>query len=382
MQIRRDRKPFNDWLRSQLPAGCRVVRFPPAFLLSLWPFVIDDPRNAGAILPTLTEGPYPRALTNRFVADFLARGDTPEAAAARFLDMDVSGYEDLDRLHALSQGRLRLIERDCDLALSGFIEETFRHQRLFLVSGHPAGPLIAELVRMMVEAIGVKPSVAVDALLQRLRAFRGLGAYDAPVHPAVASHFKLTWTDGLAYRHYAEGSFSHDEFVRRYARFAYTRDYYEALQLLDEGRFKDAIAPLERAVAANPGSAPFHLSLCDATAHLHDPGRLAAVARRGVEACPDDGALWLRYAQACFDIGDEATALHAVDQALAKGADPVEAWRLRAWCLGRAGRRDEADAAARASSWHRSQEAPPRPLVEPLGGEFGRWWIGYGRNGV
>lgn len=381
LQVRKDTKVFNDWLTSHLPASCKIIRYPAAFLLSFWPFVIDDPRNPPAVRPTLSEGPYPRAVTNRLLLAFLVNGDSPETAAARFLDLDVSKFEDFDRVHVLSLSILRSIEKDSDFVISDFIERSFQRERLFQVSLHPTGVLLAELTRMMIEAIGVKPSVAVDALLQRMRAFPGVGAYDAPVHPAIAAHFKVTWADGLLYRHFAEGSFTHDEYVRRYARFDYTPDHYEGLRLMDEGRPREAAGFLERAVNQNPGSPQFHLSLCEALSNLHEPARLAAVARRALEIFPNDGALWLWRAKACFEIDDDVSALAASEQAIAFGADPTKAWQLRAWLLGRNGRREEADAAARTHSWLRSQDPPPRPLIEATGVEYGRNWLGYGQYG-
>ena len=380
LQVRKDTRKFEEWLIAGLPAGCKVVRFPPGIVLSLWPFVMDDPRNPPAIMPTLAEGPYPRPLTNRFVLDNLAKGDSAETAAARFLDLDLSKYGDFDRLHALSLTLLRSIEKDCDLVLADFVERSMQKERLFLSPGHPTGTVFAELIGQMIEAIGIKPSGAVDALLQRLRAFRGVGTYEAPIHPAVSAHFGLLWTGDLVYRHFQEGSFTHDEYVRRFARFAYTPDYYEGIRLLDEGRFREAASLLQKAVDANPASPSFHQSLCDAAIALHDPALLARITGRAVEACPGDGALWLRHAQACFETDEQEAALQATDQAVALGAEPESTWEVRAWVLERHGRREEAAAAALRHSWFRSQEAPPRPLVEPTGGEYGRSWARHPRG--
>ena len=253
-------------------------------------------------------------------------------------------------------------------------------ERLFLSPGHPTGTVFAELIGQMIDAIGIKPSGAVDALLQRLRAFRGVGTYEAPIHPAVSAHFGLLWTGDLVYRHFQEGSFTHDEYVRRFARFAYTPDYYEGIRLLDEGRFREATSLLQKAVDANPASPSFHQSLCDAAIALHDPALLARITGRAVEACPGDGALWLRHAQACFETDEQEAALQATDQAVALGAEPESTWEVRAWVLERHGRREEAAAAALRHSWFRSQEAPPRPLVEPTGGEYGRSWARHPRG--
>ena len=284
LQVRRDTRKFEEWLISCLPAGCKVVRFPPGIVLSLWPFVMDDPRNPPAIMPTLAEGPYPRPLTNRFILDNLAKGDSAETAAARFLDLDLSKYGDFDRLHALSLTLLRSIEKDCDLVLADFVERSMQKERLFLSPGHPTGIVFAQIIGQMIDAIGLKPSGTVDALLQRLRAFRGVGTYEAPIHPAVSAHFGLLWTDDLVYRHFQEGSFTHDEYVRRFARFAYTPDYYEGIRLLDEGRPRDAVPFLRKAVDANPTSPQFHLSLCEAATSLHDPSLLATITHRAVAA--------------------------------------------------------------------------------------------------
>jgi tetratricopeptide (TPR) repeat protein len=380
LQVNRDIKHFTDQIVPQLPAGCRIIRFPPAMMAALWPFEVADPRNPKSASAILPEGAYPASLSIRPVLQSILGGTDPNKAAEQYIAMDQ--VAELDRVLELSIANLRNIEQTCDIRIATYILDHFGRKRLFISSTHPAGTLFGEMTRQMADATGIKiaPS-AIQALIDELDGFIGVGAYDAPVHPAVARFFGIEWADGLRYRHFHEGRFSHDEFVHRYAHFTYTPDYYIGRLLMENRAAREAVPYLESAIAINPTSVKFHHVLFQAALVLHDPMRLVQIAQRATTACPTDPQLWVNLANAAFDIGDLDAAGQACDQVLALSPDRSEIWRLGSHIFARRNMPNEANYMARMASWYESLDAAKRPFVADTGAEYGRHWIEYGRNG-
>jgi tetratricopeptide (TPR) repeat protein len=377
-QVRSDGAKLRGALNERLPQGARVVRFAPAFLNSIWPFVAEDPRNKR--YTGLPEGAYPRALSNYFVLKSLRQGDAPETAAKRFLDSDITKIVDLDRLHEITLTQLKSLEQGSDILLAEFIANNFASQRLFLMPLHPAGGLFAELVRQMIEIIGIATSPAISDLLDDLRSFRGVGAYDAPLHPQVIAHFNLTWASNLSYRHFHEGDFEHDEFVYRHARLEFGLEYYEALRLLDMGLPEKAFPALVSATSSNPRSPYYIRTLGRVANQLRRSGEAVGLLQNAVQKWPENTDLWLELARAAVNLGDMALAEQASEQAVVSGPKLADAWRVRSWALGGANRMSDANSASR--QYHLLKSRPPvRPLTEETGAEYGRHWLGYGADG-
>ena len=64
--------------KEQLPADCKVLRFPILFLSSLWQQAIDDPRNEASKSKLQPAGLWPYG--DRFILKLLDRGISPEQA--------------------------------------------------------------------------------------------------------------------------------------------------------------------------------------------------------------------------------------------------------------------------------------------------------------
>jgi tetratricopeptide (TPR) repeat protein len=361
----------------RLPASCRKVALAPSFLNSFWPFVTQDDRNDLHPTPLLGQS-YPKYLCNRFILDFLRQGDAPEVACQRFLEMDIRSVVDLDRLHEISLAQLRGLEREKDITLAGFIADNFASRRLFLMPLHPSGNMFAELCRQMIGIIGLRPSPAIDQLMDDLRRFRGVGPYEVPIHPQVADHFGLQWARDLRYRHFHEGDFSHNELALRYARFDFGYGYYQGLQLLRVGRKAEAFERFTEATQVNPRSRYIALTFARLALEMGKVEEAMAVLDRVVidEGATGDAELWVAVSQGALAMGAHDLCEGAASRAIALQEDSAEAWHLRSLGLGLQGRRTEANAAARRHQWLRSQPVL-RPLIEDTGAEFGRHWMSW-----
>jgi tetratricopeptide (TPR) repeat protein len=381
VQTTTDAAEFVDWITRAAPKGCRIIRFPPAIHTSLWPLGTNDPRNEITRTIVTPEGLYPHCLANSEVLRLVNDGHAPAEAANRFLSEFAFNPELLNRFHELSISNQRNLDRNSDLAIADYIDKNLARERLFIAPTHPGGPLFAKLFRQLAAAIGLNPPGLIQEVVLHLQNFVGVGAYDAPIHPQIAKHFKLEWADGVLYRHFHEGHFSHDDYVHRYANLAYCHDYYEGFYLLELGRARDALPYLESAVQQNPKAPRLQEQLIRAMEGLCRPEERLHASRLAVDTCPDDGVLWFLHAQAALAAGDPQRTIFAAEKAVAKNIESARAWRLMAVAYGLIGDPSLADQAARASHWQASLPAAPRPFVGQTGAEFGRWQIGFGADG-
>lgn len=245
------RRQAGDLKDLPLPPGCRHLRFPPLFMNTLWPFVASDPRSDACRMPGIGEGPYPKYVCNRLILDLMERESDPDRVYDQFMNIRVRDHVDLDRLHQLTMSKIRGLDRDGDFSFGDFIDQNFSSKRLFLMQIHPTGHMVRELCAQVTAALEV-PEEATAPLLQGIEGWRGIGGYDAPIHPDIAEHFGLQWAHGLLYRHHSEGYFSYSDFIRRYIRLEWTPTYYIGMQLASEGQLVAAEALLAEAVASNP----------------------------------------------------------------------------------------------------------------------------------
>jgi hypothetical protein len=241
------------------PPGCRRVRFPPLFMSTLWPFMARDPRSEVAMKPWCNEGPYPAYISNRLILEILRDEKDLDRVYERFMAIKIKDHVDLDRLHDLTMLKIRRLDRESDVVVGNFIESSFTSKRLFLVQIHPAGPMLRHFYEETFRCLDLKPPPERPA---ELEASRGIGSYDAPIHPDIVEHFGLTWAQGLKYRHYAEGHFSYEEFIRRYIRFEWTMLFYLGVHLAqDNSRLLEAEVLLNEAALRPNAPARFFQEL-------------------------------------------------------------------------------------------------------------------------
>jgi hypothetical protein len=241
-----------------VPPNCRRLRFPPLFMNTLWPFATRDPRSEAAMRDWIEEGPYPQWICNSLILDIMKEEKDPDRVYERFCAIRIKDKVDLDRLHELTLAKIRGLDRDSDVTVGDFIEHNFSTLPLFRVQVHPAGPLLRYLCEEVFRALDLSGAISQERL-DELQNFRGLGKYDAPIHPEIIEHFGLDWARNLSHCHFAEGYFSYDEFIRRYIRFDWTPLIYIGVHLAAKELLLEAEAVLaEAARRQRAPSSAFH----------------------------------------------------------------------------------------------------------------------------
>jgi tetratricopeptide (TPR) repeat protein len=286
-----DFAPQTDELASQ----ARSVLVPLISAPYLWPCSgRAHPRNAPA--PYLDpSGPYDAELGDSFLDRMIAREVPAEAAAAEYLAVDIVALRHVDRMREISLDRQRAREEACGgYRLTEAIEARLPREKLFRTVNHPERPLTLLLAAQAFERIGVPAEC-----LAALESYPGplFPATEAPIHPAVARHFGLSYADaGARYRFFDEGRFTFEDYARRYMTYEWNPDLPHGLHLAHSGFPRQAIIMLRRALVASPGSATGHAVLGDLLAGQGELAEATACARRAAELEPDNAHFQGRYA--------------------------------------------------------------------------------------
>ena len=192
------------------PADCKIITFPILWMNSLWPGMVDDPRNRP--LPSYPAGPFPYG--DRFLLNLIDQGMTPEQAVDQYFEMDVNSKVNLERFHEINVAKAEQLDARADVPLGKQVFDNFRHHNLFVTRNHPSMPMMHYIRDRIFEALGV--SVPKSDLQT---ASGGMGQIHVPVHPSVAQRFGLAWySPDDVYRYHSEQLTAREYFLR-YAAF-------------------------------------------------------------------------------------------------------------------------------------------------------------------
>lgn len=197
-----------------LRTDCRQIRFPTLWLKLLWPTYAVDPRNVPE--KDFPWGRYPYG--DRLVMKLLQEGVSLDDLPKRYVDTDLNRIVNLDRFAEMSLAELRFNDQQSDVAITPFIESTFRRRKLFGTVNHPTFLILNRIYRGVVGAL--MGTAALDqADVPPADAAEVLGSEETPLHPQIIAHFKLTWaTPGMRWR-YRSAFLTLAEYLRAYAAF-------------------------------------------------------------------------------------------------------------------------------------------------------------------
>lgn len=366
-------------LLEMLPPHCRIIRVPPLFLNSLWPFMVNDPRNWSNDLNT--EGPYPNYIANRVILRLMQEETDPDRVFEIYMSKDIGSLVDLDRLHGINLAQLDGIDLQSDIALTGFIENNFREKRLFLSQLHPTGPLSAEIARQIVGQLDLVKEDDPQLLetLDEVEAMHGIGDIDAPIHPGIADHFGLEWARGLTFRYFDEGHYDHDTFVKRYIRFTNVPEYFPARALMNQKNWCEAELLLRKSIEKSPESPRFHACLGQT---LYKQGRLEEAERTYETAialdCGKDG-YYADLAKVQLH-RDPRAALKSIDKAAETQTPSLEISEIRLAICNKLAEPCAISSAEADVATARERHRWP-PFLEPTGAIYGRYWLPEGGSG-
>ncbi len=202
------------WFLSAVPAACRQIRYPTLWLKLLWPTYVVDPRNRPE--PDFPWGRYPYG--DRLVLKLLEQGVSLDDLPKRYVDTDLNTIVNLDRFTEMSLAELRFNDRQSDIAVTPYIERTFRQRKLFGTVNHPTFAILNRIYHGVASALLDQPVPVYPPLPGNAADI--LGSVETPLHPQIIAHFHLTWARPAMRWRYFSAFLTLGEYLRAYATFA------------------------------------------------------------------------------------------------------------------------------------------------------------------
>jgi len=126
---------------------------------------------------------------------------------------------------------------------------------------------------------------------------------------------------------------------------------YLAEALWRQGQRDAALEQLQNALLLDPGYEWAWENLCQWTHALQKPEQAVQFARQLTQRRPDDVRSWMMLVRTLGNSAETEEQLSALDRALALNPGCIEAYDLKAWCLARAKRYEEAAQTCAAPLW-------------------------------
>jgi len=202
-------------MHRRLPEGCQVIRFPPLWMTTLWPFIGSDPRLASSARYTWSDS----------IAVQLVKEDLPDDELyARYMRLSTDRMPDLDRRLRLDLLHWRANDAVSDIKLADYVLERFRAMRLFYTAGHAAAAPMCHLLRALIDRTElIDRTDAMEASLELDVLLRHHGGHDyqmVPIHPLVGERLGLQYYHpDQRYRYHAH-DWTHKEYILNYIRWA------------------------------------------------------------------------------------------------------------------------------------------------------------------
>jgi hypothetical protein len=201
-------------MHRRLPADCQVIRFPPLWMTTLWPFMGSDPRRASSS----------RYIWSDSIAVQLVKEDLPdEELYAKYMRLSTERMPDLDRRLRLDATRWRTTDELSDIKLADYVLERFRKTRLFYTAGHISAPPLRHILRELINRTELIKPTALEATLDLDVLLRHHGGHEyqmVPIHPLVAERLGLEYFDPNERHRYHAHYWTHKEYILNYIRWA------------------------------------------------------------------------------------------------------------------------------------------------------------------
>jgi tetratricopeptide (TPR) repeat protein len=207
-------------------------------------------------------GPYNGELGDSYLDRLILDGVPPDEAVARFMEADIAGLRNAERMQEIVLEKQRSRDAMCGYAFADFIDANFRTKKLFRSPNHPEIPLSILLASEVFGRLGVDGKI-----IEGMQANPPGGLFpptETPIHPSILRHFGLNFLHvETRYRFFEEGSFTCAEFAKRYMQYEWNPLLGEGYELARNGQRDAAIEVFRRAVQRSPRSAAGRASLSD-----------------------------------------------------------------------------------------------------------------------
>jgi tetratricopeptide (TPR) repeat protein len=353
--------PMNDQPKPDgIPADARLLRVPLVDGSFLWPF--SGARHPESLARYGAYNPFIAEFGDSWLLKTMAKGVSPEDAVAAYMVADVAKAGHASRRLEMALDMQAAREAGTNYRFAPLIDKHFRTERLFRTPYHLEWRLSQHMLLTLLDDIGA-PAAARSAaeLFATKTLFSGS---DLPLHPAIAAHFGLTWTDAATKNcFWREEMLNFEDYARR---FVHCRAYPEMDEAVDAvmRAAPDGPSLLASALEKLPDS-PWGLH-AQAILHLREarPRKARMNLNRVVRLYPGFAGVYATLHECLMQLGREDEALEALCEEVRRQPHRVK-FRLRlAQHLRIAGRLEESLAQAEAVLALQPNNPAPRKILD------------------
>ena len=273
-----------------VPTRAAKLRIPVVCGGFLWPFAGVQPHPKSESRRYMPLGPYPRELGDTYLNRLINRAVDPDEIVRKYLMLDVHKLVNLDRLLELNLEKQRNRDRATGFNTAEIIEKYFRDEHIFLTPYHPNLRVARYLIQETFRKMDVDEA-AIERVGKRLSEAPPFPKEAAPIHPSVVRHFGLKYGDqDYRYRYFSEGTFTFEQYIRRYVRFEWNEPLEEGMALGREKKFEAAVEMLALGLRRSPSSTNGFIALSSVLEKLGRIDEALGAARKAVDLEPDNAS--------------------------------------------------------------------------------------------
>ena len=307
-----------------VPADARRLHVPLVDGSFLWPF--SGARHPDSLQRYGSYHPFYIELGDSWLLKRMARGASPDQAVADYLVADIAKDGRLDRRYELAMELQAMRDGETHYRFTPLITEHFRTERLFRTPYHLEWRLSQHMLLTLLDDLDVPEAAKFAALTYGTKSL--FAGSDLPVHPKVAAHFGLTWTDATTrVCFWRETMVNFEEYARRFAKC----EAYPEMDIAVDAALRslpDGPELLQGALEKLPDS-PWGLH---ALAVLHIRGgrfrRAMKLLRRVAELHPNFAGVYAAMHECLVGLGRDAAACEALQEEVRRQPHRV-IYRLR-----------------------------------------------------
>lgn len=278
------------YLLDRLPSDCQKISFPSLYFKGYFPQLCKNPAIK-IIKPNHPFGLIPHG--DRNIVEMLKEGKSEAEIIAELGDPNFYTAEFLRSNLNDTTETLRQREAQLDIKVSEFIKANYQSYRLFYTQNHPTDVLGMYVVNQMLRLIGFP--VLGDSLTFHNLNKGALDKEQIPIYPSVIKHLNLSFVNRYSnyiYDAFATTKMTFDRYISEYIELHNSTSdansfYFEALTLVNKGKYQQAAKAIERAIELKPNNANYYRELGNISQQQNNLDRAETAYKTGIILSPD-----------------------------------------------------------------------------------------------
>jgi tetratricopeptide (TPR) repeat protein len=229
----------------------KILNFPALSGIYLWPYATEEHINR-RYFPLSKQWPYDSEIGDAFLNSLIA-ANTPSAAAVdQYLSLDIMRAAQVERRTEMLFRQQREREAETEVKVADFIERNLDKADLFMTCEHMGLRLLLHVASQVFELMGCTPASIANLTQCVIRVPDHIN--QAPVHPSIAGHFRLTASGRDKRYNQFYGRYTFEECCRRYLEYDWNQRLVEGIYFAGQRQDEQALGHLTAGLQMVPDS--------------------------------------------------------------------------------------------------------------------------------